>query len=137
MTWRPHGKYINVSESNIEALGVCDYSGFHFERKDLIKQMEWRGNALVWTGFLVGRPFLDEANDQLRPPILPPDPVPVIEPRTQQDQVVTWNNNLIGLVWNELDTYVWNAWSSFTDGVQQISEQQKLQDLQSYNWGAG
>ncbi len=136
MSYRPKGKYVRINPSNPEALGVCDYSGFYFNRKDLVKQMEWRGNALVWTGFLVGRPFADKPNEQNRPPILPPDPVPVQMPRPMQTQIVTWNNGL-GLVWNMLNTYVWNAWGTLEDGEAQVSEAQKLQQLQSYNWGAG
>jgi len=50
------GKY--VRKDIVEPVGVCDYSGFYFSKSDLVKQYEWRGNDLVWTGFLVGRPFV-------------------------------------------------------------------------------
>ena len=56
------GEY--VRKDSTEAVGICDYSGFFFSKSDLIKQMEWRGNDLTWTGFLVGRPFVDEPNEQ-------------------------------------------------------------------------
>ena len=48
------GKYVSINPDNPSALGVCDESGFVFNHKDLIKQMEWRGNNLVWTGLMVG-----------------------------------------------------------------------------------
>jgi len=135
MTYRPKGKYVAINENSPAALGVCDYSGFTFKREDLEKQMEWRGNALVWTGYMVGRPFLDEPNEQLRPPILPPDPIPVQNPRTLQQQVITWNQGL-GLPWNQINMYTWDTWGGFFDGVQQLSNAEKLQELQNYNWGS-
>ena len=57
-----------VRKDVIEPIGTCDYSGFPFSRSDLVKQYEWRGNQLVWTEALVGRPFLDAPNEQNRPP---------------------------------------------------------------------
>lgn len=72
-----------------EPIGVCDYSGFWFSKSDLVKQKEWRGNSLVWNGFLVGKPFADVPNPQARPPIVKNDPQPVDNPRPmgQQGQV--------------------------------------------------
>lgn len=46
--------------------------------------MAWRGNKLQWTGFLVCTfTCLDLPNQQLRPRILPPDPIPVVNPRIE------------------------------------------------------
>src|SRR3954463_13016780 len=73
--------YVNIDYDNSDALGECDRSGFTFNKKDLCKQMEWRGNSLVWTGLLVGRPFLDTPNEQLRPPLVKSDPKSVSDPR--------------------------------------------------------
>lgn len=70
-----------VRKGSTEPVGVCDFSGFWFSRSDLVKQMEWRGNSLVWTGFMVGRPFLDIPNQQLRPPLVKADPKVVMNPR--------------------------------------------------------
>lgn len=66
------GRY--VKKGSLEPIGVCDYSGFFFSKSDLIKQMEWRGNSLIWTGFMVGRPFLDVPSEQNRPPLIRDDP---------------------------------------------------------------
>jgi hypothetical protein len=73
------GEY--VKKNVIEPVGVCDYSGFFFSRSDLVKQREWRGNQLVWTGAIVGRPFVDEPNEQNRPPQIKGDPKAVQNPR--------------------------------------------------------
>jgi hypothetical protein len=66
-----------VKKGSLEPVGVCDYSGFWFSRSDLVKQMEYRGNSLVWTGFMVGRPFLDVPSEQNRPPLIKNDPIAV------------------------------------------------------------
>ena len=70
-----------VKKGSMEPVGVCDFSGFWFSHSDLVKQMEYRGNSLVWTGFMVGRPFVDIPNQQARPPLVKADPKVVINPR--------------------------------------------------------
>lgn len=75
------GKYVKIDPKNPAALGVCDDSGFTFNHKDLVKQMEWRGNNLVWTGLMVGKPYLNVPNEQFRPPLVKDDPRPVKNPR--------------------------------------------------------
>jgi hypothetical protein len=83
MSWvnRWKGKYVTIDHKYPSALGICDESGFVFNHKDLVKQMEWRGDALVWTGFMVGKPYLDVPNEQNRPPLVKNDPRPVMNPR--------------------------------------------------------
>ncbi len=83
MSWvsKWKSKYVNIDRENPQALGECDESGFTFNRKDLIKQMEWRGDNLVWTGLLVGKPYLDTPNEQNRPPLVKSDPKAVSNPR--------------------------------------------------------
>jgi hypothetical protein len=43
--------------------------------------MEWRGDNLVWTGLMVGSPYLDIPCEQNRPPLVKDDPKPVEKPR--------------------------------------------------------
>ena len=43
--------------------------------------MEWRGDNLVWTGLMVGRPYLDIPNEQNRPPLVKNDPRPINDAR--------------------------------------------------------
>ncbi len=75
------GTYVTIDEDHPEAVGVCDYSGFVFNHKDLVKQMDWYGDNFLWTGFLVGKPFVDVPNEQNRPPLTKDDPRPIKNPR--------------------------------------------------------
>jgi len=125
---RPHGKHVSIDSTSPHALGICDYSGFVFRRIDLVRQMEWRGNALVWTGYLVGRPYVDKPNEQLRPPILPPDPVPVLWPRLQQPTAVYWANQ--NIPWEDLPVYDWVSWSGSDDGIPAAPEDERLEALE-------
>jgi hypothetical protein len=134
MTYRPHGKHVTIDADSPEALGICDYTGFVHNRKDLIKQMEWRGNALVWTGFFVGRDYADVPNEQLRPPLLPPDPVPIRNPRTMQPTIVNWSNSSV--IWPSLTIYNWAAWSSYEDGIPALPPAQRLNQLNQFNWSS-
>lgn len=83
MSWtnKWKSKYVVIDPKNPAALGECDDSGFTFNRKDLVKQMEWRGDNLVWTGLMVGKPYLDVPQEQNRPPLVKADPRPVTNPR--------------------------------------------------------
>lgn len=128
------GKYVHIDQSAPRALGVCDTSGFIFNRNDLVRQMEWRGNALVWTGFYVGRPFLDEPNQQGRPPMFPPDPLPIKEPRPRQGQVNTWQQN--PYFWDKYGGS-WDIPDESHDGVMELPYTQNLAQLNSVNWGTG
>jgi len=128
MSDRPHGKNCYVDPDSPLALGICDKTGFVFRHIDLVKQMEWRGNSLVWTGFLVGRCYADKPNEQLRPPILPPDPVPVRNPRLQQPSPVVWSNQSIS--WPSLPVDDWVSWSGSEDGIPAAPGAERLAALQ-------
>lgn len=134
MTMRPKGKHVGgVDPSHPEALGICDYTGFVHFRKDLIRQMEWRGNRLVWTGFLVGRDYLDKPNPQLKPPILKPDPVPVRDPREPQPYLITWNT--LFEPWESIETN-WESLGSLEDGMPALPENERLQQAQNAYFGS-
>lgn len=129
MTWRPKGKHVTVDYWNPRALGICDYSGFVHVRSEMVKQMEWRGNSLQWTGFYVGKDYADKPNEQGRPPILPPDPVPVPQPRVPMGQINTWNMNSLGN-WNAC--YLpWNTIGTLSDGVNVSPQSLILQQIQN------
>lgn len=74
------GKYVNIDPNNPDAVGICRLSNFVFNHKDLVKQMKWAGNTKVWTGLMVGKPFQDTLNEQNRPPMIKPDPLPIDNP---------------------------------------------------------
>jgi hypothetical protein len=134
MTMRPHGKHVSIDEDNPDALGICDYTGFVHNRRDLVQQMDWRGNAIVWTGLFVGRQYADKPNEQLRPPILPPDPVPVRFPRVMQPTIVTWSQGQPA-TWANLPVYDWVSWTGQADGIPCLPEAQRYQALQTVYFG--
>ena len=88
-------KYVTIDPKNPNALGVCDESGFDFNHKDLVKQMQWRGNQLIWTGLMVGKPYLDVPSQQDRPPIVRDDPKPVKDPRLPASYTDPNSNNVL------------------------------------------
>lgn len=131
MSYRPKGKNVtHIDEWAPQALAICDRTGFIFKRKDLVRQLEWRGNRLEWTGLLVGRPYLDEPNEQLRPPPLKPDPVPVREPRLPQGTLIVWEY-VTSPVWEETNFILWENWGTFVDGFPALTPAQRLSNLQS------
>lgn len=82
MAWRPHGR-ARVDPTNPRAFGVSDRSGFLHNLTNLRWQFEWRGSRLINLRILVSDRDLDKPQEQLRPIILPQDPVPVLQPRPE------------------------------------------------------
>lgn len=66
-----------------EALGICDGCGFLFNLRALRWQYEWCGTNLQNLHYRKCSTCLDVPNEQLRTIILPPDPRPVSDPRTE------------------------------------------------------
>ncbi len=54
-----------------------------YNRRELVWDMQWRGPRLMKTGFLVCQRCADIPAQQLKPRILPPDPVPIFNPRPE------------------------------------------------------
>lgn len=63
------------------AFGVCDRCGTWYLLNDLSRQFQWTGPALQDIGLLVCPQCNDVPQEQFRTVILPPDPVPRINPR--------------------------------------------------------
>jgi len=74
----------SVSARRPQAFGICDRDGFRYNLRDLSWQNEWAGTKLQNTRFLVCRRCLDKPNEQLRAYAVPPDPLPVRNPRPDQ-----------------------------------------------------
>jgi len=121
-------RYYTPNPENPEARGICDRSGFVFKHSDLVRQMEWRGDALEWTGLMVGRPFLNKPNEQLRNPPLFPDPVPVEMPKPPHAYNICWSNQFTP--WTQLKVLNWLSWSGSEDGTPAAPENERLQALQ-------
>lgn len=65
------------------AFAVCDRCGLWTHLDQLRWQMDWRGTALANLRILVCPHCYDTPQPQLRSIVLPPDPVPVMNARTE------------------------------------------------------
>jgi hypothetical protein len=80
----PQG-YARTSRRAPRAFAICDTCGLQYNHDDLVPQMEYQGNDLRPTGFLVCRRTCnDRPQPQLTTPILPRDPQPIDQPRVEQ-----------------------------------------------------
>jgi hypothetical protein len=76
--------FARVNARNPRAFGICDTCGYQFNLCELVDQVEYQGNNITKTGFLVcTRTCNDKPQPQLRSPILPNDPVPMKNPRVE------------------------------------------------------
>lgn len=96
----PKGRFVRINQNSPDAVARCDRSGQLCNYNDLVKQMDYRGLGLVWTGLYVNKYFLDVPNPQSLNPLIKPDPVPLDHPRPWQttqdgltDQTVEGNQN--------------------------------------------
>lgn len=78
---RAHSGRARISARRPRAMGECDRTGFWYSRDQMVRQFQWAGNKLIDTGLLVGPDQVDVPQDQFRSLILPPDPIPVLNPR--------------------------------------------------------
>lgn len=97
--WHPTGRG-RVSSRTPRALAVCDRCGLTYNLKDLKWQMQWQGMQLQNLRILVCKPCLDRPSIQLKTIILPPDPLPVFNPRPEAyDAEVGSNMTTMSDVW--------------------------------------
>lgn len=80
--WHPTGR-ARVSSSSPSAHAICDRCSFRFNRADLSWQFQWAGVKLQNLRLLVCRTCLDKPQVQLKTIIIPPDPLPVYNPRPE------------------------------------------------------
>lgn len=78
-----------TSSSNPQAHAICDRCGFRYNWVDLSWQFDWRGAALQNLRILVCRDCLDKPQEQLRAIVIPADPTPIINARTQDFQLAS------------------------------------------------
>lgn len=72
-----------TSASHPEAFGVCDRCGIWYNFVNLQWQFDWRGAALQNLRILVCSTCMDEPQEQLRAIVVPADPVPIVNARTE------------------------------------------------------
>ena len=73
----------SISRRYPRALGKCDRCGAIYQHDQLQFQYQWAGPKLQNLRILVCRSCLDLPNEQLRTIVLPPDPVPIQNPRPE------------------------------------------------------
>ena len=81
--------HARISSSGVEPRGVCDRCGWVYSLSDLHWQYKWAGTELQNTRFRVCRTCMDVPNMQLRAIIIPPDPVPVHDPRPDLNAIMS------------------------------------------------
>lgn len=82
---KARSKYGAVDPANPEAAARCDRGGEIRKHHELKKEMVWRGDRLVWNGFLCCAQHIDQPQPQDRAKKLRADPVPVQMPRVNID----------------------------------------------------
>ena len=101
---RPHGQ-AQISERSPRALGVCDRCAFLYNLDELQFQWDWQqGPRLFNLRIRVCRTCLDVPQESGRTIVLPPDPVPVVDPRPEN--YVLADNPLSPLDYNVADNFV-------------------------------
>lgn len=74
--------HYHVDPDNPEAYGICDRCGFMYNKSELVFQYDWMGTRLVKQNILVcKRTCLDKPAEMRRTILIPPDPMPVKDPR--------------------------------------------------------
>lgn len=79
---RPHGR-ARVSSRNPQAFAICDRCGFLVNHVNLRWQFDWAGASLINKRILVCDTCEDVPQNQLRAIVVPADPTPIQNPRTQ------------------------------------------------------
>lgn len=72
-----------ISATNPAALAVCDRCGIWHNRVDLSWQFDYRGPVQQNLRLLVCKRCLDVPQEQLKTIVLPADPLPIMQPRTE------------------------------------------------------
>lgn len=72
-----------TSARNPRAFGVCDRCSLWYNHHNLQWQYDWAGASLINKRILVCDTCNDTPQNQLRAIVLPADPVPIINPRTE------------------------------------------------------
>jgi hypothetical protein len=90
-SFAPKG-HAKVDPQHPAAFAICECCGFQYNHRDLSWNTEYRGRMIRRTGFLRCPTCVDVPNPTLRPVVLPPDPVPILNPRTETTpkQVRRW-----------------------------------------------
>lgn len=75
--------HARINSRNPQAAAICDRCGFVYNHVDLQWQHDWAGASMINKRILVCHGCLDEPATQLRAFVVPPDPLPIMNPRVQ------------------------------------------------------
>lgn len=81
---------------NPVAAARCAQTDFIVGANQLVKQMQYQGTSLVWTGLWVAKQYADKPNPSAMTPVLKADPMPVRHPPGGQPQMP---DNIIAGQW--------------------------------------
>jgi len=73
----------HTNPSNPQAFAICDRCNFVYNHVNLRWQYDWRGTSMQNIRLLVCSTCYDDPQEQLRAIVVPADPVPIQNPRTQ------------------------------------------------------
>ena len=82
MSYRPHGRaYLDLYKPS--AWGICDRCGIKYNMSDLAPQFDWAGAVMMNTRLMVCNRCMDKPSIFKKTIILPPDELPVKDPRPE------------------------------------------------------
>ncbi len=81
MSWWGARGNARVSASDPQAFGICDCCGWLYSLKDLRYQYQFAGQQVINLHYRVCKPCYDIPSHRNNPYAIPPDPVPVADPR--------------------------------------------------------
>ena len=91
MAWASRSGRAFTSISSPRAFAVCDRCGFWYNHVALRWQYDYAGPSLVNLRLLVCARCEDRPQEQLRAIVIPPDPVPIANPRPENPAVSSPN----------------------------------------------
>lgn len=89
----PHGR-ARVDATSPSAFAICDRCGFLYNHRDLHWQYDYRGRSLANLRILVCETCEDTPQNQLKPRIIPPDPVSIPNARPERYRQYETNNRI-------------------------------------------
>lgn len=106
-SFAPRG-HAHLDPQRPSAFAICDMCGFLYNRRDLKAERQFHGRELRNTGHLVCPTCWDAPNPTLRPIVLPPDPVPIYQPRSEPTFVGLPETTFAGLpIMPDVGTQSW------------------------------
>jgi hypothetical protein len=83
MGWPNVNGKARISATRPEAKGICDRCGAMYSLADLGYQYQWAGVSMTNLQLRVCSGCMDTPQIQLKSFVIPPDPVPVLDPRVE------------------------------------------------------